>query len=198
MKSEYGLGQAPPYSLYKSYSGKWGLVDGNGKRLPAVFDRIDENSFSSVPWEVVAFDEDEGFALQAWYDPSEVWFNFTFDNPAYPVEFSGYLWRKPKRKIEEYAETLYELMPDDTHWIINDILKVGELDRMDDEDFYLYIDAMLYSRPELTDASEVNMLLDPVMRNNNVPADVKIALWQAKVSLDSHIKVYKEEYPEGY
>ena len=63
MKSEYGLGQNPPYSLYMNDSGKWGLVDGNGKRLLAVFDMIDENMFSSVPWEVVTFDEKEGFTL---------------------------------------------------------------------------------------------------------------------------------------
>ena len=198
MKSEYGLGQNPPYSLYMNDSGKWGLVDGNGKRLPAVFDMIDENMFSSVPWEVVTFDEKEGFTLQSWYDPCEVWFNFTLDNTAYPEEYASYLWKKPEKKIEEYADTLYILMPDDTHWIIDCLLKVEELERMDDRDFYLTIDAMLYNRPELRNTSSVNQLLDSVMGNNDVATDIKIALWNAKVLLDNHIKVYQEEYPDGY
>ena len=135
-ESEYGLGQTPPYSLYESESGKWGLFDGNGKRLPSVFDKIDENRFSSVPWEIVAFNEKEGFELVSWYDPSEVWFNFTFSNPAYPKEFTVYLWKRPVKKIEEYADTLYSIMPEESHWIIDEILKVEDLDRLNDRDLY--------------------------------------------------------------
>ncbi len=198
MSSEYGLGKHPPYSLYENEMGKWGLIDGNGNKLPAVFDKIDENLFSSVPWEIVSFDENEGFQLVSWYDPFEVWFNFTFDNPAYPEDFSGYLWRKSEKKIEEYADTLFELMSEESHWLVHDIMSVEKLDRMEDEEFYLTVDAMLFDRPELRDPSLVNPLLDPVMRNMNIPVDIKIALWNAKVSLDSHIRVYLEEYPDGY
>lgn len=37
MNSEYGLGKTPPYSLYENEIKKWGLVDGNGNKLPAIF-----------------------------------------------------------------------------------------------------------------------------------------------------------------
>ncbi|MDE6560938.1 MAG: hypothetical protein K2K75_06140 [Muribaculaceae bacterium] len=71
MDSKYGFGENPPYSLYQNEDGKWGLVDGIGNRLPADFERLDEHRFSCVPWEVVTFDEQEGFDLQSWYDPCE-------------------------------------------------------------------------------------------------------------------------------
>lgn len=198
MESEYGLGQTPPYSLYKNETGKWGLFDGNGKRLPAVFDKIDENRFSSVPWEIVTFNEKEGFELISWYDPCEVWFNFTFNNPAYPKEFATYLWKSPEKKIEEYVDILYSLIPEESDWIIEEVLKVENLDRLNDRDLYSAIDAMLCNRSKLRDALSVNPLLDPVMRNTNVATDVKVALWNAKVSLDNYIRVYQEHYPEGY
>ncbi|MDE5793970.1 MAG: hypothetical protein K2I08_04545 [Muribaculaceae bacterium] len=196
MESEYGLGRTPPYSLYESESGKWGLFDGNGKRLPAVFDKIDENRFSSVPWEIVAFNEKEGFELVSWYDPCEVWFNFTFSNPAYPKEFAVYLWKRPEKKIDEYADTLYSLIPEESHWIIDEILKVEDLDRLNDRDLYTTINAMLCNRSELRDPSSVNTLLDPVMRNAKVDTDIKVALWNAKVLLDNHIKETQEQYLE--
>lgn len=68
--SKYGNGVNPPYSLYQGDDGKWGLVDKDGRKLDAVFSRAgNDNRFSCVPWEVVAFDEQEGFDLIAWCDP---------------------------------------------------------------------------------------------------------------------------------
>lgn len=63
---KYGNGVNPPYSLYQAPDGKWGLIDGSGKKLEAAFQRIDDNSFSCVPGEVVSFDPQEGFDLLAW------------------------------------------------------------------------------------------------------------------------------------
>ena len=67
---KYGFGDNPPYSLYQSDNGMWGLIDGSGNKLEAVFNRGENDCFSCVPWEVVTFDEQDGFELLAWYDPS--------------------------------------------------------------------------------------------------------------------------------
>lgn len=194
---QYGFGEHPPYSLYQAENGKWGLVDGTGAKLDAVFDRIGEERFSQVPWEVVTFDPQEGFSLLAWYDPCEVWFNFTWEDSAYPEEFAELLWKRPDHDIEYYRDTLYKLMPVDNHWLIDEILNVDKLDRSDDDEFYWHIDAILSTHTQLADASITNPMLDPVMRNDQINKDIKIALWQAKVGLDSDIKVYKEDYPDG-
>lgn len=61
----------PPYTLYQAPDGKWGLMDKDGVRLPAIFNRHDDR-FSSVPWEVVTFNEQEGWDILAWYDPGEM------------------------------------------------------------------------------------------------------------------------------
>ncbi len=71
---------------------------------------FDERTFSQAPWEVVVFDENEGFALQAWYNPHEVLFNFTWDIPAYPEEFAGLLWKPSKKEVEEYLDEIYGLI----------------------------------------------------------------------------------------
>lgn len=66
---------------------------------------------------------------------------------------------------------------------------------MDDDEFYWTIDSKLCCNPELAEPAITNPMLDPVMRNEQIDMDVKIALWRAKVSLDHHIK--KEDYPDG-
>lgn len=197
MNDIYGFGENPPYSLYQNEEGKWGLIDGKGNKLKAVFLRGEKNCFSCIPWEVVTFDPTEGFTLQAWYDPCEVWFNFTFDDPAYPEEFAGFLWKGSEREIEHYRDTLYKLLPIENHWLIDEILQEDTLVKKDDDDYYWTIEAMLLSHPELKDPAISNPMLDPVMRNAEVDNDIKIALWQAKVRLDSDIRIYKEDYPDG-
>ena len=88
-----GVGSRPPYSLYQCEDGKWGLVDGKGKHLPAVFDRYDDR-FSRVPWEVVTFNEQEGFELLVWYDPCEVWLTSHSMMTLIPVAGANYCGQK--------------------------------------------------------------------------------------------------------
>ncbi len=40
LENRYGFGEHPPYSLYQAENGKWGLIDGTGAKLEAVFDRF--------------------------------------------------------------------------------------------------------------------------------------------------------------
>lgn len=190
MNEEYGFGKKPPYSLYQSPQGKWGLIDGDGGKLPAKFDRLDEDRFSCVPWEVVTFDVQEGFELLAWFDPCEVWFNFIFENPAYPEEFTALMWKKSGRKVAEYSETIYRLIPEQNHWLIDSILDVEKIEDLDDDEYNLAIEAMINARPQITDPAITNPMLDPIMRNESVGLDIKISLWQAKVGLDSLINDY--------
>lgn len=189
----YGNGENPPYSLYQSDNGRWGLIDGSGNKLKADFKRVEKNSFSRVPWEVVIFNPQEGFELGAWYDPGEVWFNFTFNDPAYPAEYTAMLWEMSKEDVTHYRDTIYELIPNENHWLIDEILRQDELRRKDDDDFYSKVDVMLFNNPELMEPAITNPMLDPVMKNPEVDKDVKVALWRAKVSLDHHIRAYKED-----
>lgn len=34
---EYGYGGKPPFSLYQNENGKWGLIDGEGNKLAALW-----------------------------------------------------------------------------------------------------------------------------------------------------------------
>ena len=192
MDSKYGFGKNPPYSLYQNVDGKWGLVDGSGKRLPADFERIDEHSFSCVPWEVVIFDEKEGFELQGWYDPCEVWFNFTWDDAAYPEEYAGYLWKISKHGIAEYSQTLFALLPENSHWLAKAIV---DNDRMSESDDYdeagKWYECLIASHPEVKDALSTNKMIDHIMRDNTIDTDLRCALWQAKVQLDYDIQDIK-------
>ncbi len=182
--SVYGSGKNPPYSLYQSPKGKWGLVDGTGERLPAVFDRLNDCSFSCAPWEVVTFDENEGFALQAWYDPDEVWFNFTFGNPDYPDEFAHFLWERETLTFEEISDLTKTYLPPESQWLIECLLLAAKEVDMEDEEFEGSLRQYLSAHPELKEPSRLNPLLNPIMRNPDVEEDLKRTVWKAKVILD--------------
>lgn len=195
-QSPYGFGKNPPYSLYQADNGKWGLINGAGTKLEAVFKRGEKDCFSCVPWEVVTFNPQERFELLAWYDPDEVWFNFTFDNPHYPAEYAEFLWEKSKNDVQQYRDLIYELIPSDNQWLIDEILKEEDLRGKEDEDFDRAIDELLSSYPKLLKPTITNMMIDPVMRNPEIDKDVKIALWLAKVHLDYQILSYFDSFPE--
>ena len=131
------------------------------------------------------------------YKPRSPWYDFTFDNPAYPKEFEEYLQKKPMKSIEEYAETLYSLMPVEKHWLVENIVRADELYNMDDDDFYWAIDATVYSDPVMEDFAATNRMLTSLMTDERVSSDLKCALWRAKVSLDLSIKIYREDFPDG-
>ena len=175
----YGMGENPPYSLYMDENGKWGLIDKDGMKLPARFDRLYEDRFSSSIEDVLTFDEDYGFSLYAWLDASEVWFNFTFDNPLHPEEFAGFLWERQQRPLKEYSEILHSMLPVESHWLIDFMLSISE---SDDEDETMA--EIMSVHPEVRDVSLTNRLIDPLMRNPNLDMDAKCALWNEKVGLD--------------
>lgn len=184
-ESPYGFGANPPYSLYCNNEGKWGLIDGSSNKLPAVFDRIDENKFARVPWEVTDFDEKEGFTLLAWYDPGEVWFNFIFDDPSYPDEYTKYLWQQTDKEIEDFSDILYKLIPETNHWLIDCILKRDEIISLDDKEFQETINSIKLLHPEFGNPAVTNAMLEPIMGNPEIAEEIKRALWTAKVYLDS-------------
>ncbi len=195
-KSPYGDGRHPPYSLYQNEEGKWGLVDGTGKRLPAIFDRLNEYSFSCVLWEVVTFDEMEGFELQAWYDPDEVWFNFTFGNPDYPDEFAHYLWKRATLAFDEIADLVKTYLPTDSQWLIDCMFLAAKEDDMEDEEFNEALRQYLSDYPDLNEPSKLNLLLDPIMRNPDIGEEIKRTVWNAKVTLDYTVREISELHNE--
>lgn len=187
----------PPYSLYQGDNDKWGLVDKDGTKLPAVFKRLDEDKFQEDTWSVVTFNPDEGFDLLVWCDPCEAWFNFTFDDSRYPAEFAGYLWKKPNKGYQEYENEIRRLIPKEAHWLLDCIKEADSLLGIDDEaESHKAIEQFLANYPQLANAADFNRLLDPVMRNTNDPEDMKIALWQAKVMFDANIKLFMQDVNE--
>ncbi|MCM1451057.1 MAG: hypothetical protein NC102_02260 [Clostridium sp.] len=190
----------PPYELYQGEDGLWGLVDCKGNKLKAVFKRGEKNHFHCVPWEVVSFNPNEGFELDAWYDPCEVWFNFTWKDPRYPAEFGKYLWRRSEKSINEYEQELKVLLPTDMHWIFDSPRETERiLDIDDDEEFHDAIRDFLDKNPHLRSVSiaDYNAMLDPVMRNESVDEDMKSALWRAKVELDFNIRFFEDEISDN-
>lgn len=189
VESIYGFGQCPPYSLYEK-NDKWGLVDGEGHRLPAVFRDLGNGSYSSVQWEVVTFDKKEGFVISAWYDPFEVWFNFTFDNPDYPSEYGSLLWMSNEHKLDEYAEEIYSRLPKDIHWLIKILLQIEELQETDDEEDededadVTLMKIYLSQCPELRAPAKLNPLIEPIMSNSDIDINIRKTLWRSKVALD--------------
>lgn len=187
----------PPYSLYQGDDGLWGLIDKDGTRLPAVFKRLNKDRFQEEPWSVVTFNHYEGFELLAWSDPCEVWFNFTFNDSRYPDEFAEYLWKKPNKEYQAYEGEIRRLMPAESHWLLDCINEAGRILDIDDEtEYYNAIEQFIANYPQLANAVDYNNSLDPVMLNTNVSEDIKIALWQAKVSLDANIKLFIQDINE--
>lgn len=186
---QYGYGRKPPFSLYENADGKWGLIDGDDNKLAAVFDRLDEYSFSCAPWEIVTFDEEEGFALQAWYDPDEVWFNFTFDNPDYPEKFNRYLWKKPEKPLSYYADILYSLLPDYQHWFAQAMIEKEYLsDNYDEEEDDRWMQTLLIAHPEVTDFAMTTRIIEPILHDKEDDPDFLCALWRGKVGLDYELR----------
>ena len=190
----------PPYELYQGDDGLWGLVDCKGNKLKAVFKRGDNNHFSRVPWEVVSFNPNEGFELDAFYDESEVWFDFTWGDSRYPAEFCKYLWNRLKKPIDEYEAELKALLPADIHWIFDSLRETDRiLDIDDDKECQDAIKDFLNKNPHLRSVSvaDYNCQLDPVMQSKNVDEDVKIALWRAKAELDYNIRFFEDEISDN-
>lgn len=193
--NKYGFGETPPFSLYQDENSKWGLIDGKGRKLPTDFDRIDEDRFSCVPWEVVTFDEKEGFELLAWYDPCEVWFNFTFDNPDYPEAFGRFLWKATSHSLQEEIDRVLAFIPPENHWLIDCMVMVTK-ENLEDEEFDECLRQMLSQYPVLEQPSRLNSLLDPIMRNGEVDDEIKRVLWRSKVQLDYSIRSFQENITE--
>ncbi len=187
--SIYGSGENPPYSLYQAQDGKWGLRDGTGEQLPAIFDRLNEHTFSCVPWEIVTFDEKEGFELQVWYDPDEVWFNFTFGNPDYPEEFTRYLWNKWKNPLNDYKDLLLSHIPTNYLWFAEALIKnemLIENEEFDKHDQWLR--QLITAQPEIMNFALTTSIIETIMRNKEINPDFLCALWYGKVSLDYDVR----------
>lgn len=69
MNNYYG-NDNPPFQLYQSENGLWGLKDSKGTKLAAVFHR-EGDKFWNEPNEILYFDPDEGFELLSWFDSDE-------------------------------------------------------------------------------------------------------------------------------
>lgn len=199
--SLYGYDNHPPFSLYQDDDGKWGLIDADGVRLPAVFNRsADGEVFSRVPWETVTFDVNEGFELLAWYDPDEVWFNFTFNNLSYPEKWGNLLWKKEKGTIDDYFTIYLDNLPEKDRWLIHILSdffhKIKEIEKqgvIDDEPMMREtMQDFLCRHPQLYLFAELNNMLAPVLDNPDIPEDTKVVLWCGKVCLDYELRYYFE------
>lgn len=184
VQNRYGYGENPPYSLYQAPDGKWGLIDGSGQKLEAVFKRRNGDCFSCVPWEVVCFDPQEGFELQAWFDADEVWFNFTFNDDDYPDEYGHFLWKGSKISLQDIAEKILTIIPTENHWLLDCMFLAAKEDEMEDEEFDDMLKQMILQHQELNQPAKLNPLLDPVMRNQELDKEIKRTVWNAKVILD--------------
>lgn len=189
----------PPYTLYQAPDGKWGLMDKNGIKLPAEFQRTDEDDFSRVPWETVTFNEQEGWDLLAWYDPDEVWFNFTFDDSAYhPEKWGGFLWKQERGVIDDYIPVYLDNLPEKDAWLIHILSdyyhRIKEIEERkpddDDRDMGEMMQRFLSSYPELNHFAGLNDRLSPILDNPAIPEDAKVVLWCGKVSLDYELRYY--------
>lgn len=195
--SPYGYDNRPPFTLYQDDNGLWGLIDADGVRLPAEFRRSDDGEiFSRVPWENVCFDSQEGFELLSWYDPEEVWFKFTFDDPAYhPEKWGKYLWRRERGTIDEYLSVFTGIIPDKDAWLIHllsDYSRIIKETDSDDDD--MIMKKLLQRHPcpdhDLPGFAGWNDLLAPILDNPDIPEDAKVVLWCGKVSLDHDLRYY--------
>lgn len=189
--NKYGLGENPPYQLYQAPTGKWGLIAGDDTKLDADFERLPNDTFSCCPWEVVTFDEQEGFEILAWYDPCEVWFNFTWDNPAYPEKYATYLWQKSSRTLADFPQ-LADYIPRP----YLDAMIINENEDLEDSDEF--IQELLDEYPDAGDFAATTTLLVPVMDSNEMPEELKRTLWKSKVSLDYEILNYMNKKNSCY
>ncbi len=191
----------PPYSLYQAPDGKWGLMDKDGVKLPAIFDRNDDR-FSAKPWEVVCFNEQEGWDILAWYDPCEVWFNFTWEDEAYHSEKWGkLLWKSNRKEADEYMAVYLKNIPEKDRWLIDAVTTYIREDKKidrnysNDPDYYErkgdeLLEGLLAKYPDLKRLSALSDLLEPILDNPHIAEDAKVALWIGKVNLDYELRYF--------
>lgn len=182
--SPYGYDNPGPFTLYQAEDGKWGLVDRDGVKLPAKFTRGDKDCFSCEFNEVVTFDPNEGFTLMAWFDPWEVWFNFTFNNPDYPEQYLEYMWHQGKYGVPEKYEDHIPLLRQCAmvpQWLIDYLIESCDED-FDDES--PRATEMKKQHPEILNFGETNALLLPTMESPDVPDNIKATLWATKLHFD--------------
>ena len=144
------------------------------------------------------FNPDEGFDMLAWYDPCEVWFNFTFDDPRYPAEYGKYLWIKPEKEFAEYEAEFRRMLPC-LYWLFDCIVEAERIIGIDDDEEYCNaIIHFLSQCPQLNNIADYNNALDPVMQNTEVSDDMKATLWRDKVMLDSNVRLFHDEISEQF
>lgn len=183
----YGYDNPGPFTLYRASNGKWGLVDANGVHLPAEFDRAGDR-FSRSFNEIVTFDPAEGFELLAWFDPSEAWYNFTFDNPDYPEEYVDYIFHPRKYGVPAERALHIPLLRRCTsvpRWLLH-CLEIGCTPSFNEIDSHLPAQ-MAEKHPELLNFAQTNALLRSTLASADVPDQLKATLWIAKVHLDYEI-----------
>ncbi len=191
----------PPYTLYQAPDGKWGLMDKDGVKLPAIFNRHDDQ-FWAKQWEALCFNEQEGWDILAWYDPCEVWFNFTWEDEAYHSEKWGkLLWKSNRKEADEYMAVYLKNIPENARWLIDALTtyiredKTIDRNYSNDPDFYdrkgdELLEGLLAKYPDLKRLSALSDLLEPILDNPDIPEDAKVALWIGKVNLDYEIRYY--------
>ncbi len=179
----------PAYSLYQGDDGKWGLVDKDGTRLPAVFNQIDETRFLDELGSVVTFNPNDGFDLVAWCDPCKNRVNDTFDDD----EFAEYPRDNQNADYWEYRNEFRRLMPAESRWLL-DCLEESEwrLNVCDETGYLELIEKSLSAYPQLAYAEYLNHLLEPIMHNTKVSEDMKNALLQAKMLLVVNVRLLIE------
>lgn len=200
--SPYGYDNRPPFTLYQGDNGLWGLIDADGVRLPAEFRRSDDGEiFSRVPWESVCFDSQEGFELLSWYDPEEVWFNFTFNNPDYPSRWQKLLWTKVNGQFHDFRESYSLLLPEHDRWLIEALDSLtdaekaiearcgGDCDK-EDKEMWDFLDGLVTAYPSLTDFKSMNQLIAPIIDHPDVSVNEKAILWNHKVYFDYCLNEY--------
>lgn len=120
---------------------------------------------------------------------------FGSTDPAYPEEYGGYLWKISKHGIAEYSQTLFALLPENSHWLAEALYQNEVFGQRinDDNEYELWIKNLIESHPEVKEAPITNKTIDSIMRDKTIDSDIKCALWQAKVALDYIIRDYLEE-----
>lgn len=180
--NKYGAAENPPYSLYQAENGLWGLIDKDGNKLEAAFKRGNNDHFSCTPYEVVTFDEEEGFTLLVWGEP---WWDTTFSLAEFPMEFNQYLVPRfesheftegDKNRINDVLATAE--LTDLQRQITEELISYIELEELDDDEWDVAEENWFSEHPKIDMQVRVDTLAE-MLRTFGFDEKTKESIWFA-------------------
>lgn len=186
-----------PFTLFQAENGRWGTKDANGDVYnQPIYYRVEEDdkvTFNDGCSEVCDFNPEEGMSLICYGEP---WWWIPFELYKFPEQYNHYIIQCARSKEEVLTDEMRReiaALPDRLHLDDDQRRAIDGLGMMlrwedtEDDDQSEAIESEWFSRhPEDHDGIRRIAILAPLMERDDIPRDIKRALWYANFRFISY------------